>query len=246
LVDSLAHPLATTADDAARAANLDTYEAASTVTSYIADRYHAVRRELATALLHAALDADDAPDGGVLEIGSGAESLLGDSDGGRPHFCADIAVDALRSAKGALACFDVTRPLPLADESLAAIVLGELIEHLFYPKPVLAEFRRTLRPGGVLVITTPNLATLQDRVRFIAGRSPRQVDAAHPYLFLHIRPFTASSLRDLLEGCGFEVLALRSNFVGWRRRNGRWWEFRLLAKLAPSIGGSLIVSARRR
>ena len=40
-------------------------------------------------------------------------------------------------------------------------------------------------------------------------------------------------------------LTIRSNHVGWRLPGGRWVTSRLLARLAPGLGGSLICAARR-
>jgi 2-polyprenyl-6-hydroxyphenyl methylase/3-demethylubiquinone-9 3-methyltransferase len=45
--------------------------------------------------------------------------------------------------------------LGLPDESVDTVLLGEVIEHLVDPKPVLAEARRVLRTDGTLVLTTP-------------------------------------------------------------------------------------------
>ena len=56
-------------------------------------------------------------------------------------------------------------PLPFRDAAFDALFAGELIEHLPDPRPALAEFRRVLRPGGALILTTPNrlrLANLAD------------------------------------------------------------------------------------
>ena len=46
--------------------------------------------------------------------------------------------------------------LPLPDASIDLVVSFETIEHLTEQAPMLAEFRRVLAPGGVLVISSPN------------------------------------------------------------------------------------------
>ncbi|HKT04171.1 MAG TPA: methyltransferase domain-containing protein, partial [Rugosimonospora sp.] len=143
-------------------------------------------------------------------------------------------------------CLDAARPLPFRHESLAAVVMGDLIEHVYDPLRLLGECRRVLRPGGALVVTTPNLAAAQDRLRFLRGRAPRQVNPLHPYLWLHIRPFTASLLGELLRRAGFAPTAVRSNYVTWQLPSGRWLRSRSLARIAPGLGGSLVVAARKR
>ncbi|MEV0531608.1 methyltransferase domain-containing protein [Kitasatospora sp. NPDC050463] len=55
---------------------------------------------------------------------------------------------------------DIGRPLPFADASVDWVYAEHLIEHVTMPVAVgwLREARRVLRPGGVLRITTPDLA----------------------------------------------------------------------------------------
>jgi glycosyltransferase involved in cell wall biosynthesis/SAM-dependent methyltransferase len=45
--------------------------------------------------------------------------------------------------------------LPFPEARFDAVLLGEVLEHQLDPRPILAEARRVLRPGGVLAITTP-------------------------------------------------------------------------------------------
>ncbi|MEK2490390.1 methyltransferase domain-containing protein [Kitasatospora purpeofusca] len=55
---------------------------------------------------------------------------------------------------------DISRPLPFADASVDWVYAEHLIEHVTMPVAIgwLREARRVLRPGGVLRITTPDLA----------------------------------------------------------------------------------------
>ncbi len=226
-------------------ANRGSYGDGTAVRRYVTDPYHALRRSIAARLLAAALR--DGPPGPVLELGSGPAPMVDPAGRARPVLLADLTPAALHAARGSTAgavCLDVQAGLAVRDGSVAAVVLGELVEHVYDPRALLGECHRVLRPAGVLVLTTPNLAAVQDRWRFLRGRSPRQVDALHPYLRLHIRPFTASSLRALLADAGFDEVTLRSNVVGWQV--GRhWFRSRVLARLAPGLGGTLIVAARR-
>jgi SAM-dependent methyltransferase len=230
-----------------RRANRRSYHDGVQVTGYVDDPYHRTRRLVAARLVADGLTGSRP----VLELGCGPRGMLDPAALPGPLVLADMAETALAAAgraagPGALpVCLDATRGLPFRAGSFGGLLTGELIEHVYDPVALLRECHRVLVPGGLLVLTTPNLATVQDRLAFLAGRAPRQVDPLHPYLWLHIRPFTASLLRRVLRRAGFAPLALRSNHVGWRLPGGRWVTSRLLARLAPGLGGSLICAARR-
>ena len=66
---------------------------------------------------------------------------------------------------------DLDGPLPFPDGAFDAVVSLEGIEHLLLPAQCLVEFCRVLRPGGVLVLTTPNVNNVQSRWHYLlAGR----------------------------------------------------------------------------
>ncbi len=102
---------------------------------------------------------------------------------------------------------NVEDPLPFEDGSFDAVVAGELLEHLQFPDALVAEIRRVLRPGGVLVGSVPNAFRVQSRLRFLRGRAPED-DPTH----LHM--FSPAAMRALL--AGFENVQLE--FVGGRYR----------------------------
>jgi 2-polyprenyl-3-methyl-5-hydroxy-6-metoxy-1,4-benzoquinol methylase len=234
---------------AARGANIERYDDPAVTLSYAESPYHARRRELAGKLLVRTLASSGVPSGPVVEIGTGARSIVGSlPELDRPICLADSSPATLDvAAQGAMSVnLDVTTVLPFRDRSVAAVVATELIEHLFDPMSFLAELKRIVKVGGVVILTTPNLANLPDRIRFLFGAQPRQIDPTHDYLKLHIRQYTARLLRRMLADASFEVVAIRSNYVGFPVSSGRWVESKGLARIMPSVGGSLIIAARRR
>jgi len=63
---------------------------------------------------------------------------------------------------------DINRErLPLAENSADIVTALEVIEHLVNPDNMLQEIYRILKPGGYLVITTPNLASYINRARLL-------------------------------------------------------------------------------
>ncbi len=229
----------------ARAANSARYESPEEVAAYTRERYHALRLDLAADLLAQALEGQ--PPGRVVEIGAGGAAFSRRlAARGVRSVVADIEPIACREAwPSSAVVLDASRSLPLRTGSLAGLFMGELIEHLFDTGALLTECHRVLRPGGCLVLTTPNLAGLQDRLGFLLGHSPRHVDALHEYLRLHIRPFTKQALLTALRRHGFTPVAVRGNHVVWRWSNGRRLRLRWPAQLFPGLAGSLVVAAVR-
>lgn len=232
-----------------RLANVERYAGGDEIEGYLLEPYHALRLRLAVSLLakewsrlNPGLSAPL-----VLELGaaSGYACRQLAEYGIRP-VAADADLEALRVARGrgiSAVQLDATEAFPFENESLDGILAGELIEHLYDPPFFMSECRRVLRPSGILVLTTPNLAALQDRLGFLFGRSPRHVNCHHEYLRLHIRPFTKKSLQKTVRIAGFEPLNVVSNYVVWRVAERRF-SSRGLARCFPGLGGSLVVAAR--
>lgn len=80
-----------------------------------------------------------------------------------------------------------------------AVVMLQLIEHVEDPAVVCAQVHRLLKPGGVFVIETPNLAGLDHRLF-------RRRHWGHYHFPRHWHLFSEASLRGMLETRGFEVV----------------------------------------
>jgi SAM-dependent methyltransferase len=79
-----------------------------------------------------------------------------------------------------------------------AITLSHVAEHAHEPVELLRECHRILRPGGVLWIATPNLASTGYR---LFGRHWRSLDPPR-----HLVLFSPKALKQALERIGFEPL----------------------------------------
>jgi len=141
--------------------------------------------------------------------------------------------------------------LPLRAAVADAVLFSEVIEHLVDPDTALAEIRRVLRPGGHLMLSTPNLAAWYNRALLLAGVQPVfsevSLRAIHgrpgKEVVGHLRLYTPRALREFVTAAGFTVVGLKgAPFHGVPR------PLRPLDRLAcarPPLASILLLHARK-
>lgn len=117
----------------------------------------------------------------------------------------EVTGDDGRVVQVPLVRFNVeTDRFPFEDETFDAVVCGELIEHLpSGPDGLLYECDRVLRPGGTLLLSTPNSVSLARLIAILRGRNPEWPFSAQGIYARHNRTYTLEELDDLLIGNGF-------------------------------------------
>jgi SAM-dependent methyltransferase len=106
--------------------------------------------------------------------------------------------------------------LPVADGVADVVIMSELIEHLVDPDGAVAEVRRVLRPGGSLLLSTPNLAAWYNRGLLAAGIQPVFSEVSLRGVFGrpgrvvagHLRLFTRRALTEFLTASGFRCVTV--------------------------------------
>ena len=130
---------------------------------------------------------------------------------GHSVFGIDLAPTAVRQFclagfKGTVA--DVTEGIPAADGQYDLIFASEVIEHLADTESFLKELNRVTKPGGRLILTTPNSAFWVYRIFAVLGSTV--TDVQHPG---HVRFFSKTSLSDRIAAAGYEVEAVAARHI---------------------------------
>jgi SAM-dependent methyltransferase len=146
-------------------------------------------------------------------------------------------------------CDIETELLPIADANVDAVLFNELFEHLrINPIFTMGEVLRVLVPGGVLLLSTPNLRSfrgirnlvLRNQGHAVSGGVYRQYDKLRTLGHMgHVREYTTSETIDFLHRSGFATEDLV-----FRGGHGRG-VVGLAERLTPSMRPFVTVIARR-
>jgi len=98
---------------------------------------------------------------------------------------------------------DLDEAAPRIEGAFAAIVYGDVLEHLGDPLPVLVALNRSLAPGGCVIVSVPNVAHLWVRLSLLLGRW----DYAERGILdrTHLRFFTRRSFLRFLGDAGLDL-----------------------------------------
>jgi SAM-dependent methyltransferase len=95
---------------------------------------------------------------------------------------------------------------PYEDDTFDVVLFCEIIEHLLSdPVHALVEIKRVLKPGGILVLTTPNVVRLDNVRKIIGGENVYDPYSGYGPYGRHNREYTQEDLFSLLSANGFSV-----------------------------------------
>jgi 2-polyprenyl-3-methyl-5-hydroxy-6-metoxy-1,4-benzoquinol methylase len=110
----------------------------------------------------------------------------------------------------------ITARLGCDSESVDLVLAAEIIEHVVDTQGFLAEIYRVLRPGGAVLVSTPNVLWWKYRLDLLLGRYPDLLDYRLRYGtdFGHVRVFTPALLRELTTEAGFRLARMAGKRLG--------------------------------
>lgn len=160
------------------------------------------------------------PPGKVLDVPSGEGALaLELLTLGHEIVCGDIEPSLFKLTDLPCHSLDLNKELPFPEESFDIVVCVEGIEHIENPHHLVREVRRVLKPGGMLILTTPNILSLKSRMHCLRLGYPihfdlmvrREQAVGGGWTVKHLNPISYLELRYILEEHRFRITNLEVN-----------------------------------
>jgi SAM-dependent methyltransferase len=180
----------------------------------------------------------------VLDAGAGEGALSQAlAQAGHRVVACDADASNFRTSRVPFIRASLERPLPFESCSFDAVVSTEVLEHLENPHHVAREFARVLKPGGMLVVTTPNIINVYSRLHFLLLGTCDYFDTlsgsretAFHGTKGHINPVGFPELRFALEQVGLKVVEVATNRdIRAAIQNGSW-KMRLVGWFLGPLG----------
>jgi len=141
-------------------------------------------------------------------------------------------------------------PIPFEDNTFHFIFFNEVFEHMrIDPISTLKEIRRVLHPDGVLMLSTPNLYSLHNILKFMLGRgfdNPyKEFNKIHELGHMgHVREYSAKQVAEFLENTGYSLQ--EANFKSYRKYKGIKIPFNLVRFLFPNVNTHQVTISRKK
>ena len=145
---------------------------------------------------------------------------------------------------------DLSNKLPYKNSEFKLVISLEVIEHLYDTDFFMEEIRRVLDKNGYLIISTPNIASLNNRARLLFGKYPKYMDY-NGIFGGHIHLYTPDVLQNQLKLHRFKLIESTSpNFFNPFITKA-WFPNPLknlsmfLGDIFPNLGSHIIVVAQK-
>jgi SAM-dependent methyltransferase len=135
---------------------------------------------------------------------------------------------------------------PFESASFDVVHAGEFLEYLYDTKLFFEEARRVLKPGGLLLLTAPNLNSWENRIRVASGGFATGLGAyLEDHFGSHVRVFNLAKLKELCFETDFEIRDVAG--VAALDARGWWWDMPmgLVGRCFPSFSKLILITAQK-
>lgn len=144
---------------------------------------------------------------------------------------------------------DLDKTLPFAEDCFDIVIATEIIEHLFDTDAFLQRIHRVLKPEGLLILTTPNIASIGARVRLLFGQRPNVIEAWNRAgeTSGHIRAFDYSDIKKLLTENNYSIIKLtgREFLIPFTKKSSFKGIKILLSNMFPTLSSGFLAVAKK-
>ncbi len=163
------------------------------------------------------------------------------------------ATDYVRSGfklNGSIPFTEIDLNLDFADafgSRYESIVASEIIEHLENPRHFARQIFALLRPGGRVLLTTPNIDSIPSKILFLSSGSFLWFEDQQYRSDGHISPLSQGQLQKIFSEAGFSLVAQSSFGSRFERLSGSprlkllTWLLGALFAPQPGLGGEIYV-----
>ena len=158
---------------------------------------------------------DKKPRGRLLDVPTGEGALAATlRNMGFDVSCCDIQTERFSARGLKVDRGDLNEKLPYEDGIFDYVCFLEAIEHTENPYSAMRELSRITRPGGILVLTTPNYLNIERRLKFLVtgfftkpvSRKKFQERYSGQTYDMHSSPLGYTLIRFILEHAGFSII----------------------------------------
>ena len=167
-------------------------------------------------ILGQSIDLASSPD--VLDIGAGQGALSKRlQDAGANVSACDVVPEQFDVPGVQFRAVTSDGRLPFDDASFDVAIAIEVLEHIDGHDRFFAEVARVLRPGGLVMFTTPNILSLKSRVRFLFTGFFYSFGPLEPFtrdpVSQHIAPFSVNRYEWMLSQHGLRLTGLQTDKI---------------------------------
>lgn len=185
--------------------------------------------------------------GRLLDLGCGRGEflkLLSQRGWADTNGCDGFKFEGIEKSGSSFALADLNKALPYENSTFDVVTAIEVIEHLENPRHLIREATRLLRPGGVLVVTTPNIESFTSLISLIFRGYPSAfADACYP---AHITPVLEIDLKRMLGENGLIKIQASWSEEGRMPGFGLHWQAVLPFLKGSRFSDNIVMKAMKR